>query len=314
MTISVQQHSYGNPSLRSRLMSLLLKKTFKSKVTRSEVEFSHLRKAMEKQSAGKKHEAGVEVSQVDVDGIKGEWQIPDVIYQGLEDACFLYLHGGGYAFCSPLTHRPMTTAISKRAGIRVFSLDYRLAPEHPFPAPVDDAVAAYQWLLNQGIKSDRIIIAGDSAGGGLSMALMLSLKQRQIPLPAGAILLSPWTDMTLSGDSHISNGKSCAMFNFEVIERGASTYLAGAAANDPLASPLWGDLSGLPPLSVHVSDSEVLRDDSIRLSEKAKGKGVTLDIHIWKKQPHVWPVFYPFLPEAKHCIKDMVNFIHQQLK
>jgi epsilon-lactone hydrolase len=313
MSISVQQHGYGNPSLRSRLMSLLLKKTFKSKITRSEVEFSHLRKAMEKQSAGKKHETGVEVNQVGVDGVKGEWQIPHAITSGLEDACFLYLHGGGYAFCSPMTHRPMTTAIAKRAGIRVFSLDYRLAPEHPFPAPVEDAVAAYQWLLNQGIKADRIVIAGDSAGGGLSMALMLALKQRQIALPAGAILLSPWTDMTVSGDSHISNGKSCAMFNVEAIGRGASNYLAGATPTDPLASPLFGDLSGLPPLSVHVSDSEVLRDDSLRLTEQGKVNDLTLEIHVWKKQPHVWPIFYPFLPEAKRCINDMVSFIHQQL-
>lgn len=315
MTIdsSIKPHPYGGPSLRSRFMSWFLKRTFKSKVIQESMEFSYLRSAMEKQAAGKKYERGVSLAPVNEAGVKGEWQTPEMIDSSCSEAVLFYLHGGGYAFGSPATHRAMTTGIARRAGIKVFSLDYRLAPEHPYPAPVEDAVAAYRWLLDQGVKPERIIVSGDSAGGGLSMALLLSLKQLQLPLPAGAILLSPWTDMTVSGDSHHDNQMSCAMFNRNAIQRGAENYLSGAAATDALASPLMGDLSGLPPISIHVSDSEVLRDDSLRLVEQQTAVDTPIDIHIWKKQPHVWPVFYPLLPEAKHCINDMAAFIHQQL-
>ncbi len=299
-----------SPSWRSRLFSFVLKRKFKPMMSVDKLDLPRLRQQLEKQAKNQKRDPQVSIRTIDEKRVKGEWQIP----QGADERrCILYCHGGGYSFCSPTTHRPMTAALAKQSGYRVFSLDYRLSPEHPFPAPIEDAVNCYQWLREQGVQAADIVLAGDSAGGGLCMALLLKLKEMGEPLPSGAVLLSPWTDLAATGESVSKNESSCAMFYAESIAAGGAVYLAGESSRHPLASPLYGDLSGMPPLWITVSDNEVLRDDSIRLAERVEQLGGEVELSVWKKQPHVWPTFYPLLPEAKVSVGLMADFVKRRL-
>jgi acetyl esterase/lipase len=206
----------------------------------------------------------------------------------------------------------MTAKLAQCSVAQLFSLDYRLAPENPHPAAVEDAVAGYRWLLDQGIAPERMVVAGDSAGGGLTMALLLSLKEAGLPLPGGAILLSPWTDLSGSGASVKANAESCAMFTEGGINEGAAHYIGDGDALNPLISPLFGDLEGLPPILAYASDSELILDDTLRLAERAEAAGVDMETHIWKDQPHVWPMFYPQIPEAAETLAQMGDFVSRQ--
>lgn len=220
----------------------------------------------------------------------------------------LYFHGGGYYFCSPKTHRAITLGLATAADARVFAPDYRLAPEHRFPAAVEDAVAAYRGLLESGIPARRIVVGGDSAGGGLALALLLSLRGAGDALPAGAVLFSPWTDLAATGPSLVRNDRSDPMFHGAYVGPSARFYLGETAATDPLASPLYADLAGLPPLFIQASDSEVLLDDSTRLVEKARCAGVAVEFRAWHKLPHVWQLFAGFLPEGRAALREAGAF------
>lgn len=220
----------------------------------------------------------------------------------------LYLHGGGYFACSPRTHRPIT-GFYARAGFDAVAPDYRKAPEHPFPAAVDDAEAVYRALLARGVPAERIVLSGDSAGGGLCLALMLRLKTAGVALPAAAALFSPWTDLAVTGDSVRSNGARDAMFQPEGIPVSAGFYLGDADPRDPLASPLYGDLAGLPPLLIHVGEREVLRDDSTRLTERARAAGVSVALTVWDVVPHVWQLLPHFVPEARQSLGEAASFL-----
>ena len=248
---------------------------------------------------------GVDYSPDTVGGVAGEW----VVRPGLADAApvLLYLHGGGYFACSPRTHRPITGAFAK-AGLRVFVPDYRLAPEHPFPAAVEDAVSAWHGLLARGYGAANIGVAGDSAGGGLSLALLLSLRDAHEPMPAAAVLFSPWTDLASTGESMISNAKRDAMFHAPGTGEGAAFYLGKTDARAPLASPLYADLHGVPPLLIHAGDREILRDDSTRLSKKARAAGVSVEEKIWPVVPHVWQLA-TFVPEARQSLARAAEFL-----
>jgi acetyl esterase/lipase len=223
----------------------------------------------------------------------------------------LFCHGGGYFFCSPATHRPITLSLGVGAEAQVFSLDYRLAPEHRFPAAVDDAVAAYRALLQQGVPAKQIVLGGDSAGGGLALATMLSLRDAGEMLPSGAVLFSPWTDLAGTGETLVSNDRSDVMFSGAGIKSGARYYLGDAPATDPLASPLYADLAGLPPLFVQASRAEVLLADSTRLVDKARAAGVAVEFEAWPGLPHVWQIFTPFLPEARAALAKATAFIRR---
>jgi monoterpene epsilon-lactone hydrolase len=244
-----------------------------------------------------------------VPGLEGEWIEPDG--GSMPGRTLLYLHGGGYFFCSPETHRPITIALATRAEARVFSLDYRLAPEHPYPAAIEDAVAAYRALIAQGIPAQHIVIGGDSAGGGLTLATLLSLRAAGEALPAGAILFSPWTDLAGTGETLVSNDRSDVMFHGNGITAGAANYLGSTPATDPLASPLYADLAGLPPLFLQASGAEVLLSDSTRLVEKARAAGVTVESEIWPRLPHVWQIFSPFVPEARAALAKAAEFLRR---
>lgn len=253
------------------------------------------------------------VEQIDEDGIKGEWVTNNFGQASIDDAVLLYLHGGGYVACSPATHRAFTANVSSAGGIRVFSLDYRLAPEHLFPAAVDDAVRAYDWLLDKGFRPERIIVGGDSAGGGLTLALIHALRQQGKAQPGMAFCLSPWTDLTASGESVIMNEGKDPMFKKLAGTSFASMYLGDAEPTNPLASPLFGDFRDFPPLLVFVSDTELLFDDSTRLATRVKEAGSRIDLRIEPGQPHVWPVMVGFLPEARDTINVIGSSIRQIL-
>jgi acetyl esterase/lipase len=241
-------------------------------------------------------------------GIGGEW----VSVGGAATGTLLYLHGGGYFACSPSTHRSITAAYATR-GLKIFAADYRLAPEHPFPAAVDDALAVYRALLAGGIAPETLAIGGDSAGGGLALATLLAAKAAGLPMPACALLFSPWTDLAGTGASLQTNRKRDAMLVSDKLTEGASAYLNGADPKNPLASPLYGDLSRLPPLLIQVGDTEILLDDSTRLAGAARTAGVKVDLKIWPNMPHVWQVSQVFLPEARTALDEAAAFAKAHL-
>lgn len=240
--------------------------------------------------------------------VKGEWlQLTDDPRQTV-----YYLHGGGYVACSPKTHRPFTSALSRAANARVFALDYRLAPEHRFPAAVEDAVAGYRWLLDQGVDPREIVIGGDSAGGGLTVATLVALRDAGERLPRAAFVLSPWADLGATGRSLDANDERDPMFYGDAIRWMAPVYTGAASPRDPLVSPIYADLSKLPPLLIYVSDTEVLLDDSVRLADRAKHCGVSVDLRVWSDLPHVWPIFVAFkLPESFQALGEIAEFIQQ---
>jgi epsilon-lactone hydrolase len=237
--------------------------------------------------------------------VRGEWLIPTGVQH--EENVLLYIHGGGYVSCSPSSHLPITSSLARLLKWRVFSLGYRLAPEHPFPAAVDDAAAAYSWLLTQGARPETIAVAGDSAGGGLALALLLRLRRTGVPLPARAVLLAPWADLT--GKGPYRNAKTCAMFTGEEGGAFASLYLNGVPAETEEASPLFADLRGLPPLLVQVSSTELLLDDALRLHQKASSASVDARLSVYPGLPHVWQMFAGLVPEARMALQEAVEFV-----
>lgn len=220
----------------------------------------------------------------------------------------LYFHGGGYFFCGLDTHRPVCAYLALSAQAKVLSVDYRLAPEHVFPAAVDDALAWWKELLDQGFQPSDVVFAGDSAGGGLALACMLAAREKGLPMPAGAVLFSPWTDLSCSGDSMRTKAHVDVMFNPESLPEAAALYLAGQPNTTPLASPLFADLHGLPPLLIYASEHEILMDDSTRLHARAHAQGVQSDLRLKAKLPHVWPTMV-ILPEARQTLKECAQFI-----
>lgn len=236
---------------------------------------------------------------------RGEW----VDGERQNGRVVLYLHGGAYIAGSPRTHRPLTAELARTSGARVLALDYRQAPHHPFPAWLNDAMAAYQFLLMQGVKPEHIVIAGDSAGGNLALVTLLRLRELQLPLPAGAICLSPWTDLACSYHSHRINADCEAMLNPVALRKLGLHHIGERNPKDPLLSPAYADLAGLPPLMVHVGTSEILLDDARAIRRNAKRAGIRLHYREWKEMPHVFPLFHRFLPEGRKAIAAMAAFV-----
>ncbi len=253
--------------------------------------------------------AGVTCTPVDAGGVSAEWSVADGADQ---DKVILYVHGGGYVMGSAGSHRDMTGRLSQAAGARVLSLNYRLAPEHPFPAPVDDAVAAYRWLLGQGIQASHIAIAGDSAGGGLALAALIAIRDAGEPLPAAGIGISPWVDMEGAGESMTTRAAVDPVVQKEGLLGMAKLYLGGADPKNPLAAPLHANLAGLPPLLIQVGDAETLLDDSTRITERARKADVDVTLKVWDEMPHVWHLFAPILPEGQQAIEEIGAFFKEQ--
>jgi epsilon-lactone hydrolase len=227
------------------------------------------------------------------------------------DRDVLFLHGGGFIIGSSALYRHFTWRLASAARARVLSVDYRLAPENPFPAALEDAVAAYRWLLADGADPLRIAVVGDSAGGGLGLALLLRLRDGGVPLPAAAVALSPWTDLALSGTSLRLNEAADPLIGAEEMRRFVNYYLAGADPCQPYVSPLYGRPEGLPPTLIQVGSDEVLHDDAVRMAERMGAAGCRVELEIWPQMPHVWHLFAPILPEARRAIERVGGFIEQ---
>ncbi|MEK9281245.1 alpha/beta hydrolase [Bradyrhizobium sp. ISRA442] len=221
----------------------------------------------------------------------------------------LYLHGGAYISGAPIYYRHFTWRIANATRSTVWALEYRLAPEHPFPAALDDAVAGFLWLANETSAPGELFVMGDSAGGGLALCLLMRLRDERKPLPAAAVAMSPWTDLALTAPSLTENAASDPMLNVHDIPEFVRCYLAGAYACSPYASPLYGDVSGLPPVLIHVGSDEILRDDAIRMAEKLKQCNPRSRLEVWPRMPHVFQLFVPVLPEAHAAIAQIGEFI-----
>lgn len=254
---------------------------------------------------------GTEVEPAALGDVKGEWVRAR---RARRDAVLLYLHGGGYVTGSPASHRHLAAAISEAASVAVFSADYRLAPEHPFPAAVDDAVAAYEGLLDSGIPAAKIAIAGDSAGGGLTIATLVAARDKGLPMPACAVAISPWADLSQGGESYRARLKRDPMITKPGLDAMAAAYLGAASAKTPLASPLFADLKGLPPLLIQVGSEEALHDDSMQLKTRADTAGVDVSAESWGGMVHVWHIFHPILSEGRDAVARIGAFVKTHLE
>lgn len=272
------------------------------------------RQQVEEGSRRMKLPQGVEVSPVTIEGVTGiqnrqaEWLIPS---GASNDKVILYMVGGGYVSGSCQDHRAMVAKITRGSGVRTLLFDHRLAPEDPYPAALEDAVAAYRWLLTQGVAPSSIIIVGDSAGGGLVLATLLALRDQGIPLPAAAVALSPWTDLALTGDSYRTK------LNASIDPPGMSVvcskyYVGEHDPRLPWISPLYGDLHGLPPLFICVGANETMLDDSTRFAEKAEAAGVNVTLRVWDGMVHCFPLMAPLFPEATQALNEICAYIQKQ--
>lgn len=248
----------------------------------------------------------VKVERVNAPVAPAEWLRPPSAEPG---RVVLYLHGGGYVIGSPRSHRHLAAAIASAAGASALLLDYRLAPEHPYPAAVDDATAAYRWLLDQAIAPARIVIAGDSAGGGLTVATLLALREAGVPLPAGGVCISPWVDLTCGAASYATKAAADPIVRRDGVEQMARDYLGATPPRTPLASPLFADLRGLPPLLIHVGSDEVLLDDAVQLAERSRAAGVDASLEVYERMIHVWHWFLPMLDEAQTAVDAIGRFV-----
>ena len=253
----------------------------------------------------------ITTERVGAGGVPAEW----VMAPGVaEDRVVLFFHGGGYVIGSVRTHRVMMARLSRAAGCRVLGLDYRLAPESSFPAPVEDALAAYRWLLASGTEPGKIVVAGDSAGGGLMAASLVAMRYVGEPMPAAGIGISSWTDLEASGESFTKNAEVDPVVSADLLLGIAKTYLAGKNPQAPLASPLHADLRGLPPLLLQVGSIETMLDDTTVFAQRAKDAGVEVELEVWPDMPHVWPLFAPILPEGQDAIQHMGEFIRKHMR
>lgn len=246
----------------------------------------------------------VVVEPVDIDGIHGCWVTTPVARQ---DAYVVYFHGGGYVMGSLDSHKELMGRISRFCRATVLGVDYRLAPEHTYPAALDDALKSFQWLLKQDVDPSRIMLAGDSAGGGLALATLSSIRDAKGTLPAGAFLFSPWTDLTVSGESTSTRAQADPMIKVPNMLHLASLYCGGVSSSNPLISPLFADFSGFPPLLIQVGDAEVLLDDASRIANKAKAARVNTLYQVWDEAFHVFQAM-PQLPESTEALQNVAAF------
>ena len=259
-------------------------------------------------SAGAPPPEGTQVDPVDANGVPAEW----VVAAGVTgERVVLHFHGGAYHLGSPARLRGLLALLSAAAQARVLSAGYRLAPEHPFPAAVEDALTAYRWLIAGGTHARQVVISGDSSGGGLALAALVALRDAGDPLPGAAVVISPWTDLDLGGESLRSRAAVDVMLTPDGAREAADWYLAGQDARHPYASPLYADLRGLPPVLIQAGDAEILRDDSLRFAAAAQAAGVDVTLEIWAEMPHVWHAFAGLLPEADEAVERIGRWLRE---
>jgi len=262
-------------------------------------------------TAGGPPPEGTMIDPVDAGGVPAEW----ITAAGVTgERVVLFFHGGAYHTGSPAALRRLLALVSGAAQARVLSAGYRLAPEHPFPAAVHDALAAYRWLLARGPAARQIAIADNSSGGGLALAALVALRDAGEPMPAAAVVISPWTDMEkTAGESRRTRAAADRMITPDGLEEAAGWYLAGQDPRHPCASPVHADLRGLPPILIHVGDAEILLDDSTRLAARARAAGVEVTLEVWDEMPHCWHTFAGFLPEADQAIERIGGWLRERI-
>ena len=251
---------------------------------------------------------GIHCQPVCANGISAEW----IKASGADSGVILYLHGGAYALGSINTCREFAARLSRATKMRVLAIDYRLAPEHPFPAALQDATSAYRWLLSQGFDPSQTIIAGDSAGGGLTLATLVALRDAGETLPAGAVCISPWVDLAITGASIQNRAKADHILDQDSLDMYAKYYARARELTSPLISPLYADLKGLPPLLIQAGTDEILLDDATRCAENARQAGVDVTLEIWDEMFHVFQLV-SFLPETKKAVSHIAEFVSQNL-
>ena len=228
-----------------------------------------------------------------------------------EDRIVVYLHGGGYVFGSVRSHRVLMSRISRASGARVLGLDYRLSPENPFPAPLQDTLAAYRWLLSNGADHNRIVIGGDSAGGGLTVSALVAMRYLGEPMPAAGVCISPWTELEPKAESYDTNAAVDPSVSRELVQDLMKMFIGDKDPRAPMASPLFADLHGLPPLLVQVGSIEVILDDSTRLAQRGEAAGVDVELEVWDDMPHVWHQFASILSDGQKAIERVGDFVRK---
>ena len=295
-------------SFRARMVRFVSKQIFKRVSPDSNV--VAVRRLFEKVQARKRVAKSVTVRAATIEGIACEWLIPE----GCEDAPILfYLHGGAYLLGSPATHRQMLSFIARESGVRALLPDYSLAPEKPYPAGLNDCLTVYRGLLAAGANARHMLIGGDSAGGGMTLAALLSLREAGDDLPAAVVLLSPWLDLTASGESMRTRARQDPWFRPDYMKEIARMYCPEGDLKDPVVSPVFADATGLPETLIQVGDHEILLSDSIRLADKISASGGKVTLQVWPEMWHVFQFFVRQMPESKRAIRDIGKFIRDTL-
>lgn len=294
-------------SLRSQFWKFVVRKMYKGK--RMSIAEFRMQGVSAAKFAGRPPK-DVEVEYVNVDGINAAWIRPS---GADKTTALIHLHGGGYVTGSIGSYLGMCFSMAQTLKINVLLPEYRLAPEHPFPAAMDDVLKIYRWLLSHDYQSKDIIILGDSAGGGLCVAAVIALRNQKEALPAAVICMSPWADLTMQGKSHVTKLKSETMLNMETLREWALSYTNEQNLGNPLVSPVFADFHDFPPLLIQASNDEVLLDDAIALAEKAKADGVDVTLKIWDGLWHVWQVLGDSIPESKMAFEEVGVFVRSHL-
>ncbi len=293
-------------SLRARIIKRLLFFQFSGW---SEGSIEEQRARQKKNNRFTRLPADILCQPVSANGVPAEW----IEAPGADLGLLLYLHGGAYTLGSTDTHREWIARLARACKLRALSINYRLAPEHPYPAALEDATTAYLWLLDQGFDPSQIIISGDSSGGGLTLTSLLTLRDAEKPLPAAAVCISPWMDLALTGASIQNKVQVDPILDPLSLKKYAAYYAGENELTSPLISPLYADLKGLPPLLIQVGADEILLDDARRYAEKAQEAGENVTLEIWDGMVHVFQLI-PFLPETKKAVEHISEFVSQNLK
>ena len=296
-------------SIRAALISFIMRRTIKKQFDALDDVVAFRASMADASKLSGALPANVTVTPETINGVACEWV---TLGDTDQNKVLLYFHGGGYVFGGPDSHRDLAWRLAESSGMRVLMVDYSLAPENRFPAAVDDALVCYRWLLDEGFDTSKIAIGGDSAGGGLAAATLVNIKNFGLQQPSCAILLSPWVDLSGSGDSIMTNADAEAVLTAGALHKMAQHYLDGRDPKAPLASPLFADLSGMPNLLVHVGSTEILRSDAERLVDKVNSAGGSAELTIWPKMPHVFQVFAARIPEGKKAVALLGDFLRQQ--
>lgn len=291
------------------LRGWITKKVLKASMNHS-MDYDVMRKDFEKIGEMYKMPSAVCFEISEISGVPVEWMYPA---GGRIDKAVIFLHGGSYCIGSAAAYRPFIAGLAEKIKLPVLSIEYRLAPEHPFPAALNDVKSVYEGLLNVGLDADDMVLLGDSAGGGLALATTMYFRDNQIAMPKAIALLSPWTDLTMSSDSCVQKAAIDPINSYDFDKMCAKDYAGSESLTNWLVSPLYGDYTDVPPVFIHSGTEDIDRDDSIRTAAKAKEAGVDVTFKLWEGMFHDFTVFYKLTPEGKQSFNELVGFIHKHL-